>query len=156
MSDIKASVILAEKIEDKSIINVIEKLDKKERNVIWMYLTIKANVKDNEELHIGFDIIRLDDDNTTEFGIELGEFVVGKTNDENKQRKIMEMAQRSSTKSEVVSEKSRSIFSYSEIFTIGQKFPPLPILNEGYYEFIVYEKQEHENYILDTFQFIVE
>lgn len=85
MHEIKASVILAENIENNSIINIIDELSSYKNHIIYMYLTIKTKIEDNDEIKIGFDIIQLsgEEDN---FGIEIGEFVIGKTNDENKQQ----------------------------------------------------------------------
>lgn len=153
MSEIHASVILAEKIDDDSIIKIINTLPSNKKNTIWMYLTVKTNITEDEEIHICFDIVKLDDENG--FGIELGEFVVGKTADELKQKEILSRMKESAINAELIREEGKSILPYKEIFKIGQKFPPLPELDPGYYEFVVYVKQENENYVLDTFQFNV-
>lgn len=153
MHDIKASVILAKEIEDDNIKNIIKTLPNGQKNVIWMYLTLKTNLNDEEEIHIGFDIIKVDD--KSNFGIELGEFVVGKTNDKEKRDRLLSNRNHVLPKT-FETEESKSIFSYQDIYTIGLKFPPLPLLEEGAYEFIVYEKDGDENHILDTFQFDVE
>ena len=153
MRDVRANVILAEMIEDNSIKNIIKSLPANVENVIWMYLTVKSNLDVEEEIHIGFDIVNVDQDK--DFGIELGEFIIGKTNDEEKRKELLESMKNGKIQSELTAEKGRSIFPFKEIFTVGQKFPPLPALEVGRYEFVVYEKYENENYILDTFQFEV-
>lgn len=150
MHEIKASVILAKYIDtDNSIIrDIIKVLPSREGNEIWMYLTIKTNLDNEDEIKIGFDIIKNNEEKN--FGIELGEFVIGKTKDKQKKEEIIKQHEGSGM---FKPEKGITIFPYRDIYIIGQKFPPLPNLEEGSYEFIVYEKDDKENYILDTFQF---
>lgn len=151
MHDIKASVILAEKVEKDNIQGIIQSLPSGKDNIIWMYLTIKTNLSNEDELKIGFDIIKVDDKDG--FGFELGEFVVKKTKNKKKSEESLNRLENSK---EVKSEERRSIFPYADVYIIGQKFPPLPDLKKGFYEFVVYEKDGGENHILDTFQFNVE
>lgn len=148
MHDIRASVILAKNITDNSIENIIKTLESDQSNTIWMYLTLKMNLRDEEEVRIGFDIICVDDD--VDFGIELGDLVIGKTKDP----KSIEKAKNIEASKNFIHESNKSVHPY-DVYTIGQKFPPLPILDVGNYEFIVYEKYKEDNIILDTFQFAV-
>lgn len=162
MHDINASVILAKNIVDNSIIDIISTLPRNEVNIIWMYLTIKTNMENDDEICIGFDIVRHDEEN--DFGIELGNFIITKTDDEEKRRNIMQKEEIKNGREVVLDEirkrRGKSYLPFKDRFIIGQKFPPLPRLETGDYEFIVYEKlkknDEEENHILDTFQFKVE
>ena len=154
MHDIKASVILAEQIENNDIKGIIQSLPSRKENIIWMYLTIKTNLEDEDEIKIGFDIIKVDDESDgSNFGIELGEFVVGKTKNKEKRKDILKNHDNAR---EFKHKKGKSIFPYADIYTIGKKFPPLPPLKSGLYEFVIYEKDEKKNIMLDTFQFEVD
>lgn len=152
MHDIRASVILAECLEENSIKNIVKILQSGVENTICMYLTLKIDIQNTEELKIGFDIVRLDEKN--DFGIELGEITLGKSRDAvMKETKDGKEEKKSAKKTET--RKNISIQPYN-IYTIRQEFPPLPVLENGHYEFVVYEKDNGENYILDTFLFDVE
>lgn len=148
---VKASVLLAEKIEDRSIINLLDKLKYGIDREWWMYLTVKTNLEENTEIKIGFDVLKVDEEDG-DFGIELGEMVIGATNDDEKIKEIED----GSYKPLRVRNKAHGISMYGHVFNIGQKFPPLSMLERGNYEFIVYLKDGEDNIILDTYQFIVE
>ncbi len=152
MHEIKASVLLAKGIDDdtRTIRDIIKTLPSKEGNIIWMYLTIKTNLDVEDEIKIGFDIIQVDEE--SDFGIELGEFVVGRTKDKRKKEEIF---RKHGEPKGFMPDKGTSILPYRDIYTIGQRFPSLPYLKKGSYEFVVYEKDEKGKYILDTFQFEV-
>lgn len=152
MHDIQASVILAENIENNNITNIIKTLPSKKENVIWMYLTVKTTLKSNETIHFGFDIVKLDEDNP--FAIELGEFVIGKTDDEDKKKQILQ-EHANDLPDEFTAERGKSLLHYEDRYVISQIFPPLPLFPAGDYEFVVYEKENNENSILDTFPFKV-
>lgn len=152
MHNIQASVILAKNIEGNNISTIIKTLPRKEGNEIWMYLTVKTTLKSNDEIHIGFDIVKLDQDDR--FAIELGEFVIGKTDNKDKKEQISQ-EYANDTPGVFTVNKGKSLLNYKDRYVISQNFPPLPLLPAGDYEFVVYEKENNENSILDTFPFKV-
>ena len=131
MHNIKASVMLAKYITEDNIEGIVKTLPGGEENKIWMILLLKTNVKAHEEIVLGFDIIGLGDN--ADFCLELGEFTFSKSTDTN----------------------NKSVYPLKDTFSLGQELPPLPVLQAGIYEFIVYEKDIDQNYILDTYQFAV-
>ena len=102
-----------------------------------MYLRLKSNLQPKEEITVGFDIRKLSDEN---IGIELGYYTLELPENTNINK----------------AEYQFGVHHLKDTFTIGQKFPPLPELDKGYYEFIVYKKtKDDKRIVLDTYTFEV-
>lgn len=152
MNDIKASIILAEKVTSSCIEKIIKTLQSGKRNSIWMYLILKTNLNYNEEIKIGFDIIKHEENGRNDkYGFRVGEFILEKTPDEN------ELVDENEDEigEDFEAKRRKSVFRYKDTFTIFKQLPPLPFLDAGNYEFVVYEIQDKKRFILDTFQFEV-
>lgn len=135
--NILASVTLARYITENDIYGIISAIPSGIRQTIWMYLKIKAQLEDNEEIKIGLDIRKMSDEN---IGVALGHFTIQKSNDPEHQ----------------YPENQFSVHRLKDTFILGRKLPPLPELDAGYYEFIVYEiTPDGYNVVLDTHKFEV-
>lgn len=136
--DIYANVLLVRKDSEDHLCGIVQTLPSGIRNNIWMHFNLKANLQPTDEISIGFDIRKLNHENSV---IELGYcvFTPPKNIDKNKSK----------------AERKFGVRRLKDSFIIGQSFD-FPVLEKGYYEFIVYEKtQSNQNFVLDTYTFEV-
>lgn len=151
MEKIKVNVILADKIENNNIIGIWDTLHVQHLPDFWMYLTIKANLKPEDTIIIGFDIVKADSGNDDGWGVEIAEIKIGCRTEDVSAKCNREVMNDSKART------LRGLSLYKQIFGIEKKFPGAELeLENGDYDFVVYLKESDGNTVLDTFHFIVE